>query len=109
MRHEDFVRLSQLFDYYGRLLTEKQQELFELHFHYDLSLAEIADQQGVSRQAVHDLLRRTSQQLEVYENALQLLSKDLRRHELLDQLETNLDSQEGLSQLRQLLGQIRAI
>ena len=49
---------SMLLDFYGELLTEKQRECFDLHFNEDLSLSEIAEQCGISRQGVWDNIRR---------------------------------------------------
>jgi len=48
-----------LLDYYGGMLTDKQYKCMDLHFNEDLSLAEIAEQVGISRQGVHDLIRRS--------------------------------------------------
>ena len=64
---EQRVRLGRLFDAYGCLLTEKQQKCLELYFCDDLSLAEIADELEVSRQAIHDLIKRVEHTLERYE------------------------------------------
>ena len=55
----DALEMSLLFDYYGGLLTEKQKECFDMRYNQDLSLGEIAEAQGVSRQAVFDNLTRT--------------------------------------------------
>lgn len=52
------VERTMLFDFYGELLTEKQREYFDLHYNEDLSLAEIADIGGISRQGVWDIIRR---------------------------------------------------
>ena len=52
------VMQSMLLDFYGQLLTEKQRECFDLHFNEDLSLSEIAEQSGISRQGVWDNIRR---------------------------------------------------
>ena len=52
------VMRSMLFDFYGELLTDKQREYFDLHYNEDLSLAEIAEQSGISRQGVWDIIRR---------------------------------------------------
>ena len=67
MLEQDFeqrMRLGRLFDMYGGLLTEKQQQCLKYYFYDDLSLTEIGEELGVSRQAVHDLLKRVEQTLE---------------------------------------------
>jgi hypothetical protein len=69
------LRVGLLFDFYGALLTAKQQRCLEMHYQNDLSLAEIADEFAVSRQAVHDILRRSEQILEEYEQKLQLVER----------------------------------
>lgn len=55
---------SMLLDFYGDLLTEKQRECYDLHFNEDLSLSEIAEQSGISRQGVWDNIRRAQDALE---------------------------------------------
>lgn len=72
---EQRIRFGRLFDIYGGLLTDKQQQCLSLYFYDDLSLSEIGDELGVSRQAVHDLLKRVEQTLEKYESKLKLLAK----------------------------------
>ncbi len=69
------LRVGLLFDFYGALLTDKQQKCLELHYLNDLSLAEIADEFNVSRQAVHDILRRAEQILIEYEEKLKLVER----------------------------------
>ena len=54
---EEALFRTMLFDSYGELLTEKQREYFDLHYNEDLSLAEIAQNEGVSRQSVWDIIR----------------------------------------------------
>lgn len=66
----DPVQLTLLYDEYGQLLTEKQRDCFELYFHQDLSLAEIADELGISRQGVHDTLHRAEATLSEMEASL---------------------------------------
>lgn len=72
---ERTLRIVKLYDIYGPLLTERQRELIELHYLQDLSLGEIADQDGVTRQAVHDQLARAERALESYEERLGLLAR----------------------------------
>ena len=58
---EEALFRTMLFDSYGELLTEKQREYFDLHYNEDLSLAEIAQSEGVSRQSVWDIIRRAEE------------------------------------------------
>ena len=70
-----------LLERYGSLLTEHQRETLDLHLGSDWSLAEIASRQGVSRSAVHDLIRRAVQVLEESERRLGLLAEAERLRE----------------------------
>jgi len=72
---DKLLKISVLFDFYGALLTEKQQRCLEMHFLNDLSLSEIADQFGVSRQAIYDIVHRSEQVLEEYEKKLGLVER----------------------------------
>lgn len=69
------TRINVLYDFYAPLLTSRQREMIELHYFDDWSLGEIAAHVGVSRQAVHDNLRRALEQMEGYEVALRLLAQ----------------------------------
>lgn len=64
-----------LYDFYGELLTQHQKKIYEDAIFNDLSLSEIADEQGISRQGVHDLLKRCDKILAGYENKLRLVEK----------------------------------
>lgn len=55
---QDAYAMTLLFDYYGELLTEKQKTCFDLYYNQDLSLSEIAEEAGITRQGVHDTLAR---------------------------------------------------
>ena len=59
----DITRASLLYDFYGALLTEKQRSVMALYHEENLSLSEIADEYGISRQAVHDTLKKAEQAL----------------------------------------------
>lgn len=74
---EPKVQQSYLYDFYGELLNEHQRRIFEQFVFDDLSLGEIAEEQGISRQAVHDLVKRSTQKLEEYENKLHLMKRFL--------------------------------
>ena len=69
------LKIAELYDIYGALLTDKQQRCIEAHYLNDDSLAEIAAEFGVSRQAVHDILRRGEQLLVEYEERLGLAAR----------------------------------
>ncbi len=66
---------SMLLDFYGELLTDKQRECCELHYNDDLSLAEIAEQLGISRQGVWDNIRRADAALEELEDKTGLVAR----------------------------------
>ena len=67
---KDDLEFLRLWDLYSPLLTATQREITDLYFNYDLSLAEIAEQKGVSRQSVSDCLNKSRKQLESYEAKL---------------------------------------
>ena len=82
---DTFLR-TLLFDFYGDLLTEKQREYYDLHFNSDLSLQEIAEQYGTSRQAVWDLIRRAEGTLRGIEEKTGLVAKAVKRRRALGEL-----------------------
>ncbi len=77
-----------LFDFYGALLTPKQREIYDWYYQKDLSLGEIAKEQGVSRQAVYDLLKRSDEALNTYEEKLELVKKYEEHNKLLREVRT---------------------
>lgn len=81
------LKIGRLLDLYGPLLTDKQRHCMERHYLEDLSLAEIAAELEVSRQAVHDLLRRSEALLEEYEDKLGFFRRIQRQEELLRDLQ----------------------
>lgn len=72
---ESIVKQSLLYDFYGELLTEHQRCVYEDVVFNDMSLSEIAEEQGISRQGVYDLIKRCDRILAGYEEKLQLISK----------------------------------
>lgn len=72
---EKNILFSILYDYYGNLLKENQATVIDLYFNQDLSLAEIADELNISRQGIHDTLKRAEKNLLEYEEKLGLYTK----------------------------------
>ena len=72
---KDIFKSSLLYDFYGELLTEHQKEIYEDFILNDLSLGEIAQDRGISRQGVHDLVKRCDKILNGYEEKLHLVER----------------------------------
>ena len=72
---EKIVKQGLLYDFYGELLTEHQRQVYEAVVYENLSLAEIAAEQGISRQGVHDIVKRCDKMLLAYEEKLKLVAK----------------------------------
>ena len=89
-----------LLDVYGGLLTEKQLEMMQLYYDEDLSLSEIGEQYGISRQGVHDSLKRSEQALDDLEERLGILKA--RRVEIDALLSIKKDALEALDQCRKV-------
>lgn len=98
------TRINFLFDFYQSLLTDKQRTYMKLYYLEDLSLGEIADEFGISRQAVYDNVRRTETMLEDYEVKLDLFSKFQQRMEIIEGMESLItDTTDESETLRNLL------
>ncbi|MFV0635838.1 YlxM family DNA-binding protein [Mitsuokella sp.] len=80
---EQLLYLSALFDFYGALLTEKQQECLKMHLFEDFSLSEIGEELGISRQAVYDNIHRSEKAMESYEEKLGLVARYQRERAVL--------------------------
>lgn len=85
---EKIVWQGLLYDFYGELLTEHQRQVYEDVVLHDLSLSEIAKEQGITRQGVHDLVRRCDRILEEYERKLRLVEKFQATKELAGRVES---------------------
>ncbi|SKB73928.1 hypothetical protein SAMN06296386_104287 [Lachnospiraceae bacterium] len=72
---EEFAKEALLYDFYGELLNDRQREVYDAYTMEDLSLAEIAEQYGISRQAVSTMVARCRKALKNYEDRLQLVKK----------------------------------
>ncbi len=104
---------SMLLDYYGELLTPRQRECYILHYNDDLSLSEIAEQCGISRQGVWDNIRRASEAMEKLEAKTGLLQRTMtiqnQLESLAGQLERLLDQVGEENMKRQLDGVLEAV
>lgn len=75
MNHDKKIYLSLLYDFYGGFLTQKQQKIIELYVNEDLTLTEISEQVGISRQGVYDTFKKAEQLLNMFELKLNLAQK----------------------------------
>ena len=112
MKLDKILEQSLLFDFYGELLTEHQKEIYERFVADDLSLGEIAEEAGISRQGVHDLIKRCNQTLRGYEEKLHLMHRFLVVKEKVEQIEQLLehyneeDAEELVQNIRKISGEI---
>ena len=81
---EESLEISMLYDFYGPLLTERQQSFVELYFNENLSLNEIAADAGVSKQAVSEALKKAEKSLRNYEDKLGLVARWKRENNVLE-------------------------
>ncbi len=85
---EKTIELSLLYDFYGELLTNHQKNVYEDYVLNDLSLSEIAENKGISRQGVHDTIKRCNKLLNDYEEKLHLVKKFQFVKEKVSEIET---------------------
>ena len=110
------LRIVLLSDFYGNLLTDKQQEFLKLHYEADLSYGEIAERFGLTRQAVHDSVKSAEIVLERYEEKLELLTDFQRQQAILSEilehlqhLETDLESTENVRAVQYIRERIQVL
>ena len=94
------VEQGLLYDFYGELLTEHQKEIYEAAVYNDMSLTEIADENGISKQGVHDLIKRCTNTLQGYEDRLHMIRRFEAIKGTAQQLRTLSDSLEDNDKLR---------
>jgi len=91
---DKIVQMSLLFDFYGQLLTEKQQKVLQLYYGNDWSLGEISEQEGLSRQAIYDHVKRAEKILFEYEMKLGLVQKFVSTQNQIREILKNLENLE---------------
>jgi len=89
-------RMTMLYDFYGELLTDRQREFFDLYYNEDLSLSEIAENAGISRQGVRDVIVRAEAQMQEIEDKTGIIKKFERTRDILNAIEAAAD---GVRQL----------
>lgn len=89
---DNLAETSLLYDFYGALLTEKQREVMELYHEENFSIVEIAEELGVSKQAVHENLRKSEKILRSYEDKLGLMKSLLETRNLIESIDLRIDS-----------------
>ena len=104
--------ISYLLDFYGEILSEKKRGVMELYYNEDLSLAEIAEQIGISRQGVRDIIKKTEEELFFWEEKLGLAKRDLELRGRAERILSLLREEQNLSsklesEIRALLKDIR--
>ena len=95
---EKIVEQGLLYDFYGELLTEHQRQIYEARVFDNLSLSEIAQDFEISRQGVHDLIKRCDKILQGYEDKLHLLQKFMNIKETITRIES-ITNQEDVRKL----------
>lgn len=107
---DEILKQSLLYDFYGELLTEHQKEIYEQFIVEDLSLSEIAKDAGISRQGVHDLIKRCNKILEEYEEKLHLVERFLsvkeKVHKMNELLSGAQEESELIQAIREISGEI---
>ena len=89
MKPEEVVYYNNLYDFYGELLTEKQRKYFEDYYFSNLSLGEMAENYGISRNAAFKQLQNTLTKLKHYEEILKLQNKKEKLEEIIKDIDNN--------------------
>lgn len=110
---KELIRITMLLDYYGTLLTEKQNQILKMYYEEDYSLAEIADNYNITRQAAFDAIKKGEAVLNKYEHALNLAQKQAEKEKtaeeirnLLNKLTINQTEADLIGNIEKLLDKI---
>ncbi|MGX7068454.1 YlxM family DNA-binding protein [Gemella bergeri] len=102
MEIEKIIQITQLYDFYSELLSEKQKQYLNNYFFYDLSLTEISENYSISKQAVSNNIKRTVAELEQFEEKLNLIKLNNERLFLLNEIKKITDNRDILDYIYQL-------
>lgn len=116
---EKIFKQAILYDFYGELLTQHQRTVYEEAVYHDLSLSEMAEEHGISRQGVHDLIKRCDKILQGYEDKLHLVQKFSCARDKISEIitltetdmesETNRNPEEYAGHIQERMRQIREL
>ena len=100
---EKKVEISIMLEIYGKLLTEKQNEYMSYYYNEDLSLSEIAENDGITRQAVMRILQKSKKKLEQYEEKMQIMKKQKQIKESCENLREQIGKSKDLDKVEKCL------
>ena len=103
---EKIVEQGLLYDFYGELLTDHQRQIYEAAVYDDMSLTEIADEHGISKQGVHDLIKRCTKALQGYEDSLHMIRRFEAIKSQAEELKSLSDKEMELSDFRNRVNDI---
>lgn len=106
---DKIAQISLLYDFYGELLTKKQRQVMALYHEENLSLSEIGEEFGITKQAVHDTLKKAEQALREYENKLGLVDKFICSSRALSQIDKEIDEIAAATAEKQVLDRLTKI
>lgn len=109
MKIESIAENSLLYDFYGQLLSKRQREVMALYHEENLSLSEIAEEFEISRQAVHDTLKKAEQALGDYESKLGLVGKLLASKKAISDIDERIDTMIATVSDKKIVSELEAI
>ena len=106
---DKIAEISLLYDFYGKLLTEKQRQVMALYHEGNLSLSEIGEEFRITKQAVHDTLKKAEQSLMEYEKNLGLVDKFIRSNQAFQQIDREIDQIMSVTEEPQVLQRLERV
>lgn len=106
LKLNDFVRYGKLFEEYSALLSEDRQGIMRLYFDYNMTLAEISAERGISRQAVKDAITKSCEKLDYYENNLKNCQKKEKILKKLEEIRKINNLKEIKLKVEEIIGEI---